>query len=233
MKKFLIDTYRIFLLQTSKVIWDIIGCTFIIWLFFYYNATNNYSHVSFLGVLVGLWMALRLYWPRGRRKLEEFESLRPVSLLAPEIGTFLVLIFFCLLIYGTTGFFYYDFRFARLTLWLSNNFDINISKSIIKEYSNSEISFSQADLIKQSKEIFSAIWPSWIFLIPVAVALRLKMKFRILFIILVVLSVFTFGLDLNFIIIDTCYSYIKESVFYLSYLLMIIYLLIPKKVNFK
>ena len=233
MKKFLIDTYRIFLLQMSKVIWDIIGSTFMVWLFFYYSATYDYRSVSFSGVLVGLWVAMRLYWPRGRRKLEEFESLRPVSLFASEIGTFFVLIFFCLLIYGTTGFFYYDFRFARLTLWLSNNFDINISKSIINEYSNSKITLSQADLIKQTKEIFSAIWYPWFFILPVAVDLHLKMKFRILFIILVVLSAFTFRVDLNFIFIDTCDSYIKESIFYLFYLLMIIYLLIPKKVNFK
>ena len=232
MKKFLIDTYRIFLLQTSKVIWDIVGLTLVVWIFFYFNATATYSAISIIGNTVGFWIVVRLYWQKGRKRIEEVETLRPASSMSKEISNLFVLLLFFSLTYGITGFLYYNFRFAKFILWLNNIFNLNLSNFIYNEYLQNIKYLAKSDLANQLQEISSAMCIFWLYVIPVAVAIRLKLSFRILFIILIVFAVLLLRSDLYDLFTNTA-NYTQQIIFNSFYILMFIYLIIPKRINFK
>ena len=232
MKKFLIDTYRIFLLQTSKVIWDIVGWTSFIWFVFYNNPTHI-GVVSTFGTIAGIWLVSRLYWPGGRKKAEEIEALRPVSPYIKGICNILVLLLFFVFAYGVTGFLYYDNRLIRFMLWLNNNYKLglDLSQPPYSTYVNylSNSSNSNFILNHQVEYITNAYYAFWCYAIPIAVAMRLKLILRIILIIVVIIFMIS---SLSYIGFDNII--VKHNVsFYSIYFIMIIYLIIPKRINFK
>jgi len=237
MKKFLIDTYKIFLLQTSKVIWDIVGWTFLTWFFFYINEDSMCSIVFAFVQFAVIWIVVRLYWQRGKNHLEEIESLRPVSPFAPGAGNLLVISFFFLLIYVVTGLLAYNLRLARFVLWLNDylNLGINLNKPphsfYIKEIARIRPSF----LLAQKEAIICGMTIFWFYAISIAFAMKLKLLLRtIFFIILFIVLIFLF----------TRYGFLcselvrlsdlkKISVLYILCIPMLIYIIIPKRINFK
>ena len=233
MKRFFIDTYRIFLLQTSKVLWDIIGWTLFIWFIFYLYATN-FGQTPLLTMFAGIFFAIRLYYIRGRKRLEEVETLRPATPFAKEISNFLVLFLFFVLVCGVTSFLFYNLRLARFIIWFKTRFTgyeelmkysyyLNMDNSI-KEITP-EILEDQKLLIKSALGLF------WYYSIPAAVAAKLKLIPRIIFlVILVILFFFVFRDVRSFV--DNSRGLTFQIIFYSFYLLMFVYLIIPKRTNF-
>ncbi len=234
MKRFLIDTYRIFLLQTSKVLWDIIGWTFLIWYVFYANYNDiGFNQLIFYTIFAGVWLGIRLYYTRGRRKLEEAESIRPVSPLAKSISNILVLFLFFVLICGVTSFLYYDYRLARFVLWFQDYFNTgaDLSKEPYCKYI-SLIKQITPQILEEQKETITAIGLFWFCSIPAAVVAKLKLIPRIIFIALLTIGFFFIFKDISSFVNKN-----NEDAFYiivfLIYLSMFIYLIIPKRTNFK
>ena len=235
MKRFLIDTYRIFLLQTSKVLWDIIGWTFLIWYVFYATyGDNGFNQLIFYSTFAGIWLGIRLFYTRGRRKLEEVEMLRPATPLAKGISNILVLFLFFVLICGVTSFLYYDYKLARFVLWFQDYFNTgaNLSKEPYYKYINL-INEITPEILEGQKEIITAsIAFFWYCSIPAAVVAKLKLIPRIIFISLLTIGFFFIFKDIS--------SFVNKNnedvfyiIFYLIYLLMFIYLIIPRRTNFK
>ncbi len=232
MKRFLIDTYRIFLLQTSKVIWDIIG--FIIFIGFNFYNENNIWAVSILGPIAGIWLAIRLYWPNGRNKIEESESLRPISPYSKEFRNVFVLFIFFIIIYGITGYLYYNFRLARGILWVNEHYNLGLDLSQLpyRTYVRRLKLINPAYLEDQKENIIIAAHLFWYYTIPVAVLMRLKKLISRIIFIVIAISAFFVIVNLRLLSIDY-YQFEQHFIFYIVYLIMLIYLIIPKRINFK
>ncbi len=234
MKRFLIDTYRIFLLQTSKVFWDIIGCTLLVWFVFYNSYPNgHFAIISMFGQISGIWIIFRLYWQRGKNNLEEVEALRPVSPYIKGFGNGFVVILFFLFIYVIPGLLYYNIRLGRFILWLHDyfNIQINLQEAPYCNYIDQIKRLNPRKLITQKELILSSMKIFWSIIIPLAIAMQLKLKYRIVFIIAIFIIMFSGSITIMNLIAS---SELKDQViFYSIYLSMVIYLIIPKRINFK
>ena len=234
MKKFLIDTYRIFLLQTSKVIWDIIGWTALIWLFSYMFYNNiGFNQLSFYGIVAGIWLSIRLYYIRGRNNLEEAESLRPVSPFAKGVSNILVLFLFFILICGITSFLYYDYRLARIILWYHDYFNTgaDLSKEPYCNYIRLIKEITPKTVETQNKNIM-LMSGYWIYSVLAAVPAKLKLIPRIIFIGILLLVLAFMYMNIQFINANKS-GLLYQIVSYSVYFSMCIYLIIPKRINFK
>jgi len=234
MNRFLIDTYRIFLLQTSKVLWDIIGWTLFIWFIFYLYATN-FGQMPLLIMFAGIFFAIRLYYTRGRKKLEEAEELRPSSPFAKEISNILVLFLFFILICCVTSFLFYNLRLARFIIWFKTRFTSYEELMKYPYYLNMDNSIKEITpkiLESQKESIKSAIGLFWFYSIPAAVASRLKLIPRIIFIVLLGIAFFFIFRDVRSFV-ENSTGLIFQILFYLFYISMFVYLIIPKRTNFK
>ena len=235
MKRFLVDTYRIFLLQTSKVLWDIIGWTFLIWYVFYATyGDNGFNQLIFYSTFAGIWLGIRLFYTRGRRKLEEVEMLRPATPLAKGISNILVLFLFFVLICGVTSFLYYDYKLARFVLWFQDYFNTgaDLSKEPYSNYADLIRRITPETVITQKENIKNLMWGFGLYAVLAAVPAKLKLIPRIIFIIIFLLITCLAYMNLQFIN-DNKTGLIYQLVSYLVYFSMVIYLIIPKRTNFK
>ena len=217
MKKFLIDTYRIFLLQISKIIWDIVGLTILTWfIYIRYPYPPRFSTPDFHIVYIttaGIWLVIRLYWPRNRKKAEEIEALRPVSPFATSVSKLIIISLFFVLNYIITSYIFYNYRLVKVILWF-----------------NSEYSLRPSDL---NYTRFKNPLVFWRYIIPVAVAMRLKLIPRIIFIFVFLLVIYFF-IPMNVLPFDARkFGFIHQTIAFIIYLIMLVYLIIPKRINFK
>jgi len=242
MKKFLIDTYRIFLLQTSKVIWDIVGLSLFIYFAAFISGRMLFVEVSFIGQAAAVWIVFRLFYAKNRLRIAETESLRPIHPAIINIASLLVLVFFFLLSYGVTAYFTYNYRIARILYWLRDTGIVNIDFRAFpfSNYRN-VLNYSDPSLIKEQVIRFQyAAILFWYYAIPLALIMQFrKVQSVFLFIIFFIVTGFfaKSAPDFFFALDPSSSSDNFFKYFIISYFLLIVPLLIcviiPKPVNFK
>ncbi len=235
MKRFLIDIYRIFLLQTSKVLWDIIGWTFLIWYVFYATYDDiGFNQLIFYTIIAATWLGIRLFYTRGRKKFEEVESLRPVMPFTKGISNILVLFLFFIFICGVTSFLYYDYRLAKFLLWFQDYFNTgaDLTKEPYYKYIDLIKEITPETVITQKENIKNLMCGFLLYAVLAAVPARLKLIPRIIFIGIFLLITCLAYMNLQFINYNKT-GLMYQLVSYSVYFSMVIYLIIPKQTNFK
>ena len=239
MKKFLKDTCRIFLLQFSKVIWDIIGWTIFVYYIFYLTYESFYYSVMIAIIFTGCLITIRLYFDRCKKNIIENEYMLPVNFLSYNIATFSVIILYFLITYFPTAYLTLDYRLAKIFIWLNENNIINIdyNNSILEsyreitKYNNNNLFFHE-----QIQTLKFCIYYFWIIVIPIAFILQFSMKIRIYIVVLLIsltiLTVLVVDSDIYIHLFGNLFAKISPVTITFNIVLLLFIILI-KRINLK
>jgi len=119
MKRYILDTYRLFLLQMQKIGWDFFAISVIAYATFV-NIPYIFDFSQGIIPLCGMWLALRLFWIPNKKKVVEYEAIRPCMIGSGNVSRLLVLCVFFSLVPVIIMYLYYDFRFIKFAIYLNN-----------------------------------------------------------------------------------------------------------------
>jgi len=240
MKKFLIDTYRIFLLQLSKVIWDIVGWTMLIWGTIIFLPIYSLCQLSTMVPYSGIWIVIRLHWHDRKEKIEETEALRPISPIIKNISNLLVILLFFILTFCVTAYLIRDMNLSKILYWLNDNTFIKMNFNVypFNMHRNSLHNVNGLNIEKYRTQFACGTLLFWYYVIPITLAMQIrKMKKIFLLVSFIILTIFLIKEQPGFFFALETPSKIFFINFIIAYILLIITLLIciiiPKRVNFK